>query len=137
MFSRDQARHDENFKKFTETEKKGNLVFNESKCVFSTKTISILDSVVSKGEIKPDPDRLKRLQELPAPVDCLLITKKNSWVFSIFTEGIRDFSKKIKHISQNVIFPLHEESYNAFNLLKGDIEKCSGRSNSRNLSFLT
>ena len=66
---RDQAHHDENLSKFMEAAKRRNLVFNEGKCVFSTRTISILGSVVSKGEIKPDPERLKPLQELPAPVD--------------------------------------------------------------------
>ena len=66
---RDQAHHDENLSKFMEAAKRRNLVFNEGKCVFSTRTISILGSVVSKGEIKTDPERLKLLQELPAPVD--------------------------------------------------------------------
>ena len=56
---RDQADHDENLSKFMEAAKRRNLVFNEGKCVFSTRTISILGSVVSKGEIKPDPERLK------------------------------------------------------------------------------
>ena len=60
---RDQAHHDENLSKFMKAAKKRNLVFNEGKCVFSTRTISILGSVVSKGEIKPDPERLKPLQE--------------------------------------------------------------------------
>ena len=65
---RGQAHHDENLSKFMEAAKRGNLVFNEAKCVLSTRTISILGSMVSKGEIKPDPERLKPLQELPAPV---------------------------------------------------------------------
>ena len=50
---RDQAHHDENLGRFVEAAKKRNLVFNEGKCVFSTRTISILGSMVSKGEIKP------------------------------------------------------------------------------------
>ena len=47
---RDQAHHDENLSKFMEAAKRRNLVFNEGKCVFSTRTISILGSVVSKGK---------------------------------------------------------------------------------------
>ena len=58
---RDQAHHDENLEKFMEAAKRRNLVFNEGKCVFSTRTIRILGSVVSKGEIKPDLERLRPL----------------------------------------------------------------------------
>jgi hypothetical protein len=64
---RDQAHHDENLEKFIEAAKRRNLVFNEGKCVFSTRTISILGSVVSKREIRPDLERLRPLQELPPP----------------------------------------------------------------------
>ena len=53
---RDQAHHDENLERFMEASKRRNLVFNEGKCVFSTQTVSILGSEVSKGEIKPDPE---------------------------------------------------------------------------------
>ena len=83
---RDQIHHDENFSKFMEAAKRRNLVFNEGKCVFSTRTISILGSVVSKGEIKPDPERLESLQELPAPID--LKSQKSSWpIFILFSVG--------------------------------------------------
>ena len=81
---RDQAHHDENHSKFMEAAKGRNLVFNEGKCVFSTRTISILGSVVSKGEIKPDPETFTR-------VTCtsrLKITKKSSWlIFILFSVG--------------------------------------------------
>ena len=81
MFSRDLARMMRILGNLRKQKRRETLSSMRVSVVFSTKTISILDSVVSKGEIKPDPDRLKRLQELPAPVDCLLITKKSSWVF--------------------------------------------------------
>ena len=53
---RDQAHHDEHLERFMEAAKRRNFVFNEGKCVFSTQTVSILGSEVSKGEIKPDPE---------------------------------------------------------------------------------
>ena len=81
----DQAHHDENLSKFMEAAKRRNLVFNEGKCVFSTRTISILGSVVSKGEIKPDPERLKPLQELPAPVN-LKSQKRVVGLFSYYSQ---------------------------------------------------
>ena len=110
-----------NLSKFMEAAKWRNLVFNEGKCVFSTRTISILGSVVSKGEIKPDPERLKPLQELPAPVD-LKSQKRVVGLFSYYSQWVKNFSEKIRPLSQNIVFPLPEEAYRAFNLLKKDIE---------------
>ena len=118
---RDQAHHDENLSKFMEAAKRRNLVFNEGKCVFSTRTISILGSLVSKGEIKPDPERLKPLQELPAPVE-LKSQKRVVGLFSYYSQWVKDFSEKIRPLSQNIVFPLPQEAYRAFNLLKKNIE---------------
>ena len=118
---RDQAHHDENLGRFMEAAKKRNLVFNEGKCVFSTRTITILGSMVSKGEIKPDPERLKPLRELPAPVN-LKAQKRAVGLFSYYSQWIKDFSKKIRPLSQNTLFPLPEEALRAFNLLKEDVE---------------
>ena len=53
----DQAHRDYNLENFREAARRGNLTFNEDKCTFSTTTISILGSIVSNGEIKPDPER--------------------------------------------------------------------------------
>ena len=131
---RDQAHHDENLSKFMEAAKRRNLVFNEGKCVFSTRTISILGSVVSKGEIKPDPERLKPLQELPAPVD-LKSQKRVVGLFSYYSQWVKDFSEKIRPLSQNIVFPLPEEAYRAFNLLKKDIENSVGGAIDETCSF--
>ena len=34
---------------------------------FSTRTFNILENVVSEGEIRPNPDRMKALYDLPPP----------------------------------------------------------------------
>ena len=46
-----------------------NLQFNKSKCVFSTRSIKLLGYLISDGEIRPDPDRMQPLKDLPAPND--------------------------------------------------------------------
>jgi hypothetical protein len=77
--------------------------------------------MVSKGEIKPDPERLKPLRELPAPVN-LKAQKRAVGLFSYYSQWIKDFSKKIRPLSQNTLFPLPEDALRAFNLLKEDVE---------------
>ena len=62
-----QEEHDTNLKALYETAKKRNMTFNHNKSIISATSIKLLGYVISKGSIKPDPDRLKPLQKLPAP----------------------------------------------------------------------
>ena len=62
-----QKEHDENFEKFLEAAKKYNMTFNEEKNIFSTDTLTLFGSVISKGTIKSDPERLRPLKEMPPP----------------------------------------------------------------------
>ncbi|XP_046855910.1 uncharacterized protein LOC124449011 [Xenia sp. Carnegie-2017] len=116
-----QEHHDKNLELFMKTARKRNLTFNESKCVFSVTSISILGSVVSQGEIKPDPERLKPLRELPAPRDAKA-QRRVIGLFSYYSQWIKDFSTKIRPLSHNLAFPLSNDALQAFDLLKNDIE---------------
>ena len=62
-----QSEHDENVRRFMEVVKKRDLTLNESKSVISVPTINVLGYCVGNNIIKPDPDRLRPLQELPLP----------------------------------------------------------------------
>ena len=64
---KNQAHHDCNLERFLKAAKSRNLTYNSQKCVFSTRTLNILGNVVSEGEIRPDPDRMKALYDLPPP----------------------------------------------------------------------
>ena len=61
---------DERLEKFLSVAKKFNITLNkESTCLYSTDTVEILGYVVSKlGEIKPDPERLWPLKEMPSHI---------------------------------------------------------------------
>ena len=118
---RDQAHHDRNLERFLTAAKRKNLTYNEEKCVFSTRILSILGCVVSEGEIKPDPERLKPLQQLPPPSD-IKSQKRVIGLFSHYSKWIRDFSKKVKPLNQNRKFPIEEEALEAFLSLKKDVE---------------
>ena len=47
--------------------KEYNMTFNEEKGIFSTENLTLFGSVSTQGTIKPDPERLNPLKELPPP----------------------------------------------------------------------
>jgi len=57
--------HDYNLKRFSEAANS----YNESKYICSTSKLSILGYLVENGKIRPDPERLRPLLELPVPHD--------------------------------------------------------------------
>ena len=59
--------HDANLKKFLSVARKHNLTLNHSKCTYSTTSIKLLGYEITNSSLKPDPDRIKLLLELPAP----------------------------------------------------------------------
>ena len=118
---RDQQHHDDNLKKFREAALKINLTYNESKCVFSTRKLAILGSVIENGVVKPDPERLRPLRELPAPVNIRSL-KRVMGFFAYYSQWIRNFSDKIKFLRAVTTFPLSKEALGAFHDLKEEIE---------------
>ena len=118
----DQVHHDRNLENFLEAAKRRNLTFNQDKCTFSTTTISILGSVVTNGEIKPDPERLSPLRDLPIPRD-LKEQKRAVGLFSDYSQWIKEFAAKVRPLAQNSVFPLAGEALQSFNSLKIDVEK--------------
>ena len=95
---KDQTHHDENLKRFLNAEKQKNLVYNEQKCLFSIRTLSILGNVVSEGLIKPDPERLKPLRDLPPPKD-VKSQKRLVGLFSYYSKWIKNFFEKIRPLN--------------------------------------
>ena len=66
---KNQTEHDKNLHRFLDSAKRKNLVYNEKKCTFSTRKLNILESVICDGVIKPDPERLQSLRDMPPPHD--------------------------------------------------------------------
>ncbi|KAK3878619.1 hypothetical protein Pcinc_016750 [Petrolisthes cinctipes] len=82
---------------------------------------SILGDVVEEGDIRPDPERLKPLRELPLPQD-----KKSLrgvlGLFAYYSQWIYDYSRKIRSLTTTTTFPVTEEAKEAFFQLKKDVE---------------
>ena len=116
-----QEQHDSNLKKFMIAAKKANLTFNEDKCTFSTRKLCLLGSLIENGEIKPDPERLRPLKEMPVPHDMKSL-KRAQGFFSYYSAWIQNFSQKLKPLLVTE-FPLPAEAVSAFNQLKLEVEK--------------
>ncbi|XP_054722967.1 uncharacterized protein LOC129232889 [Uloborus diversus] len=65
----DQEAHDRNLDRFLTAAKKYNLTLNPDKCNYSTKRVKILGYLIEDKVIKPHPDRLAPLMNLPIPKD--------------------------------------------------------------------
>ena len=118
----DQAHHDKNLDNFLAAAKRKKLTYNEDKCRFSVRTLNILGSIVSEGEIRPDSDRLKPLQQLPPSTDSKSL-KRVHGMLSYYSQWIKNFSEKIRPLINTKQFPLNENALDVFKLLKNDVEK--------------
>ena len=117
---KDQADHDANLEKFMLAAKEVNLSYNEEKCEFSTRRLSLLGSVIENGEIKPDPDRLKTLLELAPPTDDKSL-KRVLGFFSYYSKWIQNFSQKINSLVKVTNFPLTSLELDSFEKLKKEV----------------
>ena len=86
---------------------------------FSTKRLPILGYEV---EIRPDPERLRPLRELPIPHDSKSMSRCLG-LFSYYSRWIPAFSDKVKPLSSCKTFPLSQQAVDAFESLKKSVEK--------------
>ena len=59
--------HDENLRRFREVADAHHLTLNRSKCKIGLETVNILGYSIQRGQLRPDNERLRPLQELPEP----------------------------------------------------------------------
>ncbi len=130
-----QDEHDENVKKFLEVVRKRKLTLNESKSVMSVPIINVLGYCVGDNVIKPDPDRLRPLQELPPPTNMGSLRRVQG-LFAYYAKWIPGFSDKIQPLINTKTFPLSESALTAFNSLKKQLMDASLRSVDESLPFV-
>ena len=66
---KDQKDHDRNLQLFQDVASQHHITYNDSKSVYSTLKLAILSYIVEEGQIRPDPDQLRPLLDLPVPKD--------------------------------------------------------------------
>ena len=113
----DQADHDRNLKAFYEATAKWNLTINDQKTQLSKNEIGLLGYRVAYHTIKPDPDRVQLLLDMPVPK-----TKKELQriigLFAYYARWIPNYSDKIRPLIQSSSFPLNDDVVSAIDDLK-------------------
>ena len=84
--------HDSNVAIFLKVVSKRYLTFNESK---SSSTINVLGYLIGNGLVRPVPERLRPLQELPPPTN-VRAQPRVLGLFAYYAKWISTFSKKIQ-----------------------------------------
>ena len=119
---KDQQEHDENLEQFLAAAKRKNICYNDSKSVFSTRRLAILGYVIEEGVIRPDPERLSPLRNLPVPHDSKSLNRCLG-LFSYYSQWIPEFSNRIKPLTSSKSFPLAPEAVTTFENLKKAVEE--------------
>jgi len=82
-----------------------NLTLNETKSKFRTTTLDMFGHRISHNQVKPDPQRLQPLLDLPAPSTAKEL-KSVSGMFSYYSKRISKFSEKASPLLHASTFPL-------------------------------
>ncbi|KRX34354.1 Retrovirus-related Pol polyprotein from transposon 17.6, partial [Trichinella murrelli] len=126
--------HDKNLEQFLSAAKRWNFTFNTDKCSFSTSKLRILGHEIENGNIRPDPQRLQPLRDLPLPSDAKAL-RRVLGLFAYYSQWIFNYSHKIRPLIDTKIFPVSSEAKAAFEQIKTDIENSAVRAVDENLPF--
>ena len=99
-----QEEHDENVKKFLDIEEKYSLTLNKEKTAGPTTSINSLGYLVSKGQTRPDPDRMEPLLNLPLPKD-LASLQRALGLFSYYSRWVDKYSDMVQPLIKEPSFP--------------------------------
>ena len=113
--------HDKNLAIFNEVSARYNLTVNAKKCTFKTRRLEALGSIVHNGTIRPDPERLRPLREIPSPRTPKAL-KRVMGMFAHYSRWIPQFSDRIAPLLDVETFPLPAKAERAFQELKIAVE---------------
>ena len=89
-----QLEHDRNVKAFIDAIRRRNFTLNENKTISSVSDIKILGYVVGNKCIKPDPERMKPLLNIPPP-DNFKALRRVLGMFAYYAKWISSFADKV------------------------------------------
>ena len=88
-----QEGHDKNVEAFLDVVKRQNLTLNHAKSVISASSINVAGYLVRCGNIRPVPERLCPLKELPLPTNVQSL-RRTLGLFAYYAKWIPEFSSK-------------------------------------------
>ena len=112
----DQEKHDSNLKAFNEAAASWNLTINKKKTQFSQKEISILGYKVAHQSIKPNPERVRSLLEMRAPITNKELQRLIG-LFAYYAKRIPSYSDQIRPLIKSTL-PLSSDALLAFDVLE-------------------
>ena len=87
--------HDRNLKRLLDAAATCNLTFNEDKSKIRMTSLTMLGYLVSYQNLKPDPERLQALFDLPIPRSAKEL-KRVCGMFAYYARWIPNFSQKAR-----------------------------------------
>ena len=129
-----QLEHDHDVKAFIDAIRRRNFMLNENKTISSVSDIKILGCFVENKCIKPDPERMKPLLNLPPP-DNFKALRRVLGMFAYYAKWISSFADKVRPLAKCKIFPLTDSALKSFELLKTELARATLRSIDESLPF--
>ena len=121
---RNQEELNSNLIAFKEIAKRLNLQLNDEKCEYNNTKLRFLGHLLENGIVRPDPERLKPLKELPTPT-CSKSLKRALGLFSYYSPWVDNFSERISPLLNITTFPMARELEGKFKTIKKEICKSS------------
>ena len=100
-----QSEHDINLKTFLDAASPTKITINESKTQLSQTEISLLGYKVCFGYIKPDPERVQPLFDLPLPQSNRELQRMIG-LFAYYARWIPSYSEKVRPLIKSHIFAI-------------------------------
>ena len=106
-----------NVSEFMKAVGKYGLILNHDKTISSVTEINMLGFLISYGQIRPDPERMQPLRDLPVPIDADSL-KRAMGLFSYYSQWVPRFSDQVRLLAGNPDFPLGDEAVVSFEGVK-------------------
>lgn len=119
-----QEEHDENLTRFLTVAKKYGLTINEGKSNYSQTSIATLGYIIGNHQIRPDPERMKPLLEMPIPQN-QKAKQRTLGLLSHYSKWVQNFSEKVQPIVRDETFPMSSTAATALEKLKEEISRAS------------
>ncbi len=94
IWGRDLKEHNARLKRVLNHARKNNLKLSPGKCEFRKKQITYVGHVLSENGVKPDPEKVRAVQEINAPED-----KKQLMTFMGFLQYLGKFLPNLSEVS--------------------------------------